>query len=1102
MSSAANRVSLDTDTVLLRNIYAFNPSTNIPAASNQVLTTGPEGAATFQNPLVPLQSALAATDTQFNTNGWLPSTFSSIYGQLNGLVAPVTQEQFTDLSSNVSTIKTSLQTSIDTISSNLETLSTATAQRFADFSTISGTALIITTLDSHISTLSTNIYTDLSALSTGIRAYIGTNPIGALLSTTFSTFSAKTVADISALSTRLTSNSTAMTGLTNYVDNRFSTLSGLVNFFYTSHVSVTFCTFSSLVFSVMNTLSTNTFSTISGTQDYIYQNPRFDVNGQFSGSLAVNTPLSVITPVGTAFAVNSGNAMTILNVSGGGYVGIKTLAPQTDLDVSGTVKAPVIMARVTTVVGLLPAAVLTTTANAAQLRTGLADSSANLTSAGSLQVTNASGSFVAFTVDVSASKTTINTAADISGKARFYYDTVLQSHANATPTMYIDNSAAKVYVGSSIRTDLSVNTVFNVSGDSYLPNIFINPNPTNQTVYVRSNDGTQAGLSANHYAIFGWGNAFVDEMPRYLSFRAGGDRNVLVLDDTGAVGINKETTYADISNYKLALDVSGTARISQGLYSSTARFDLITSKQQGLYVDASTNVGYITIAGRDFSANGVLPIFCDSSFSISHGLAIGQRGTTSYILDVSGLSRFRGPSTIVDGYLGIGGITTPGKQLDVSGDVRITGTLEADNFQVNTITATQATNIQNNLTVSGGNISGSGSLTIGGTTLLNSTLTVLGDISGLSRLFITGTTQLNTLTVSGDISGLSGLTIKGSTTLNDTLTVSGDISGLAGLTIMGSTTLNNLSVSGDISANGQLYIGTRGSTANTILFAGTYGDTPIVNNSDSSDTLFTTAITERIYSGAEKSELLIFKGNESSGTGYDRIRLAACGGISLQVAPGNSYYSKNNNNIYNTTLLSYLNDASLNTAIHINNSGRVGVGGITSPTTALDISGDTKISGTLTIGSTVIQPSYTVPQGGIIMWSGSSIPSGWALCDGSNGTPDLRGRFIIGATRNSIGNDYNSSKGSADMGKDERGSALGLYNTGVSGGEIKHVLTIEEMPSHNHSFTLNVADSGGSSVLDDAGGSGTKSYNTDNRGNNQPHNNIPPFYALAFIMKL
>ena len=54
-----------------------------------------------------------------------------------------------------------------------------------------------------------------------------------------------------------------------------------------------------------------------------------------------------------------------------------------------------------------------------------------------------------------------------------------------------------------------------------------------------------------------------------------------------------------------------------------------------------------------------------------------------------------------------------------------------------------------------------------------------------------------------------------------------------------------------------------------------------------------------------------------------------------------------------------------------------------------------------------------VPSGCILLWSGStgSVPSGWLLCDGTNGTPDLRDRFIIGA-----GNNYavNATGGSAD----------------------------------------------------------------------------------------
>ena len=68
-----------------------------------------------------------------------------------------------------------------------------------------------------------------------------------------------------------------------------------------------------------------------------------------------------------------------------------------------------------------------------------------------------------------------------------------------------------------------------------------------------------------------------------------------------------------------------------------------------------------------------------------------------------------------------------------------------------------------------------------------------------------------------------------------------------------------------------------------------------------------------------------------------------------------------------------------------------------------------------------------VPSGCILMWSGptSTIPNGWHLCDGSNGTPDLRNRFIVGA-----------------------GST---YGTGDTGGTNSVQLTLNQIPSRTHS---------------------------------------------------
>ena len=182
--------------------------------------------------------------------------------------------------------------------------------------------------------------------------------------------------------------------------------------------------------------------------------------------------------------------------------------------------------------------------------------------------------------------------------------------------------------------------------------------------------------------------------------------------------------------------------------------------------------------------------------------------------------------------------------------------------------------------------------------------------------------------------------------------------------------------------------------------------------------------------------------------------------------------------------------------------------------------------------------------GMIMMYTGSTAPSGWAICNGQNGTPDLRDRFIVGA-----------------------GSAYAINNTG---GANSVTLTESQIPSHNHSFsgssshshtvnnhTHSFSGSGSSShshsfkgvnhndhndternatvmrndsntmytatspsgvqsatvsisISGNTGGStpGTNSQtvsisgNTGNKGGGSSHENRPPYYALMFIMKL
>lgn len=124
------------------------------------------------------------------------------------------------------------------------------------------------------------------------------------------------------------------------------------------------------------------------------------------------------------------------------------------------------------------------------------------------------------------------------------------------------------------------------------------------------------------------------------------------------------------------------------------------------------------------------------------------------------------------------------------------------------------------------------------------------------------------------------------------------------------------------------------------------------------------------------------------------------------------------------------------------------------------------------------QPQSDFPIGGIIIWSGSesNIPNNWQLCDGTNGTPDLRNQFVIGAGD--------------------------TYSVGSSGGESEHTLTINEMPRHTHNLRVYGLSAEGLYTKSSNGSNIVGQIATNYTGNSQPHNNMPPYYALCYIMKI
>lgn len=136
-------------------------------------------------------------------------------------------------------------------------------------------------------------------------------------------------------------------------------------------------------------------------------------------------------------------------------------------------------------------------------------------------------------------------------------------------------------------------------------------------------------------------------------------------------------------------------------------------------------------------------------------------------------------------------------------------------------------------------------------------------------------------------------------------------------------------------------------------------------------------------------------------------------------------------------------------------------------------------------------PAANLPSGVIVMWSGTldAIPDGWALCDGSNGTPDLRNRFVMGV-------------GAAEY----TGSTGGAHSHRHQTREHDHLVDIPPVRMH---------------LLNGYSGYGYGSRGTlrryymfpeqthdvrpfrsgTSRTTQDSVSNLPPFYKLAFIMK-
>jgi hypothetical protein len=447
-----------------------------------------------------------------------------------------------------------------------------------------------------------------------------------------------------------------------------------------------------------------------------------------------------------------------------------------------------------------------------------------------------------------------------------------------------------------------------------------------------------------------------------------------------------------------------------------------------------------------------------------------------------------------------------------------------------------------------GNITSVGTLThldvtgdITGATLVVNSLT--GTLTTALQPNITKVGVLTSLSVNGNVvstnlnSGVITATSVSATTLTGTLSTAAQpnitsVGSLTSVSVVGNTVAGNITTAGQISANNltsNSITNTGNITSGNITNSGKFtnsGSATIVGNVVVGNLqVLGTTTTQNQANLTVTAVTITVANNQSTSSGINGAGLVAgnpgvasilYNNVSNAWAISNGISTGGNLTVTGVTALTgnvtagNLSASGNVTSNNISVASRITVANVTITGVATATTAPAGTSNTQ-IATTAFVTNNSIPTGVIVMWSGSvgSIPSGWLLCNGTYGTPDLRDRFVVGA-----------------------GSTYSPSNTGGSPDatlvQHTHTATVTD-PGHNHLFGAD--DQAGAfggfvrynhyaydAISSPYGGDGgtfyTKNTNGDTSGqatgvtvgiatvgSTATNANLPPYYALAYIMK-